>query len=174
MCAAHGTRHLPNVLGALGLGIADDIEAVVAEVAGTPLSVPAAVSVVGTWGAGSSVDELARALGVTHSRAVRVADRLEAEGLIERERSAADGRQVLLQPTREGRFRAGSVHGEREEAIERWLAPLDADERETLSALVDKMLEARAAQLDANHTCRLCDAKRCGHPDGCPVTRGSA
>ncbi len=175
MCAKHAS-HGPNVLGALGLALADDVAAAVADVAGAPLSVPAAVAVLGTWGAGSTVDALATALGVTHSRAVRVADQLAADGLVRRERSTEDGRAVLLVPTPRGRRAAARVLAAREAALEAWLAPLDAQERAQLGALVDKVLEARAAggALRAVRTCRLCDAAGCGHPAGCPVTRGSA
>ena len=175
MCAEHAPpEHLANVLGALGLAVADDVAAAVVAAVGGPVSVPAAVSVLGTWGAGSTVDALARALGVTHSRAVRIADRLEAEGLVRRERSTEDARAVLLQPTPRGRRLAARLQDERLAALERWLAPLDPAERAQLGALVDKVLEARArAALEAVHTCRLCDADGCGHPGSCPVTLGS-
>lgn len=172
MCARHASeRHLANVLGALGVAIAGDVQAEVAAFTESTLSVGTAVNVIGSWGAGSSVDELARALGVTHSRAVRIADKLETDGLLERRRGDTDGRQVALHPTERGRHEASLLHQVRERAMERWLAPLDAEERATLGALVDKMLEARPGE--AVHTCRLCDATRCGHPGRCPVTRGS-
>lgn len=175
MCAKHAS-HLPNVLGALGLAVADDVAAAVVGEAGGPLSLPAAVAVLGTWGAGSTVDGLATALGLTHSRAVRVADRLEADGLLQRRRSREDARAVLLVPTPRGRRAAAALLAAREAALEAWLAPLDAGERAQFGALVDKVLEARAAggALLPVRSCRLCDAAGCGHPAGCPVTRGAA
>lgn len=176
MCAEHaplGSGHLANVLGALGLAVAGELTDAVLAVAPGAATVPAAVVVLGTWGAGSSVDELARALGVTHSRAVRVADRLEAGGLVRRKRSTADAREVLLHPTPSGRRLAARIHARREAALETWLAPLDPGERAELGRLADKLLEARAPALLSTHACRLCDADACGHPEGCPVTRGS-
>jgi DNA-binding MarR family transcriptional regulator len=175
VCAEHASaEHLANVLGALGLAVADEVEAAVVAAADAPSSVAAAMSVLGTWGAGSTVDALAQALGVTHSRAVRVADRLEADGLVRRERSPDDARAVLLRPTARGKRAATRLQEERRAALERWLAPLDAEERARLGVLADKLLAARARDaLVAVHTCRLCDADGCGHPEGCPVTQGS-
>ncbi len=168
-------EHLSNVLGTFGLAVADDLVQAVLAVARGPVSVPAAVSFIGSWGAGSSVDALARALGVTHSRAVRVADRLQADGLVRRERSTVDLREVLLHPTARGRRLALRVQAERAAALEAWLTPLDVAERTQLGSLVDKMLAARAgATLVPTHACRLCDTGGCGHPESCPVSLGAS
>lgn len=168
------SSHLVNVLGAFGLAVAEDVEDAVTAAAGTPVSVPSAVNVIGGWGDGSSIDTLARALGLTHSRAVRVADRLARDGVLVRTRSQADGRAVALRPTPDGSELAEDVQRRRTAAVREWLEPLDGREVAQLEALLDKMLEARVAKgKTAVHLCRLCDAVVCGHPEGCPVTRGS-
>src|SRR5436189_5661396 len=51
---------------------------------------------------GQSIDALSRALALTHSGAVRLVDRLEASGLVERSPSGR-GRALALRLTRRGK-----------------------------------------------------------------------
>ena len=58
--------------------------------------VPAALVSLAEWADGRSVEVLAGAMRVSHSRAVRVVDRLEAAGLARREADPSDGRRALV------------------------------------------------------------------------------
>src|SRR5215210_1673861 len=138
-----------NRLGALALTLSDDIRDATEAATGMAGGLPAALVSLREWADGRSVDVLAEAMRVSHSRAVRVVDRLEAAGLARRESDPSDGRRALV-----------------------WLEPAGRELAERLlGALLDATtVDARAAR----ETCRLCDAHACGHYDGaCPVTRAA-
>jgi DNA-binding MarR family transcriptional regulator len=122
------------------------------------------------WLAGATVDRLSRVLGLTHSGAVRLVDRLAADGLVER-RPGSDGRSRAVFVTEAGSAAARVAQAGRFEAMERVLEPLSGSEREVLTGLLERMLGAMTTDHEsAGHICRLCDAHVCGHPDRCPVT----
>ena len=155
------TSREANLLGACALAVAGRLP---------PGADDAAVVALAGWLAGTTVDGLARVLGLTHSGAVRLADRLERDGLVER-RPGPDGRTRALHVTPEGAAAAARLQAGRLAALEDVLAPLDAGDRAALTPLLEKLLAGmtpdRAA---ARRTCRLCEPDLCGHPERCPVT----
>ena len=141
---------------------------------GSGPSVAAALLTLANFGGAASIDTLATALGVTHSGAVRVVDRLERSGLARRRRSTGDGRAVDVVLTADGDTAARRRRAGREGVVAAWLAPLDAGEQAALTTLVEKLLAGRTDGRDAALSiCRLCDAGVCGHPDRCPVTQAA-
>ncbi len=77
-----------------------------------------------------SVGEIAEQLGVNPSNASRHCDRLQRLGLLERRRSADDGRVVQVELSPEGRRLLDAVAGRRREEVRRvveQMAPDDAD-----------------------------------------------
>ena len=87
------------------------------------------------WLGGTTVDGLARVLALTHSGAVRLTDRLEADGLVER-RPGADARsRAAARHRRRDRRGAQRLQAERFAALEDVLGVLDATERATLTGL---------------------------------------
>ena len=78
---------------------------------------PAALTALDEFLGGRSMDDLRRVLGLTHSGAVRLVDRLAADGCVER-RAGADGRSVALVLTAKGRRVARRVRAARAEALE--------------------------------------------------------
>src|ERR671915_1052511 len=128
MTHAHVAREA-NLVGALALAVGDRIaEAADPAVGGS--AAEALVTLAGA-GAGGTIDSLAKVVGLTHSGAVRLVDRLARAGLVER-RVGADQRSVALHLTPEGRRAARRVLARREAAIESVLAPLTARERADL------------------------------------------
>ena len=93
VCVTHMSTRDANLLGALGLALADRL----AEAGPPELSGSAAEALVTLNGrrAGSSIDALAGIVGLSHSGTVRLADRLAAAGLVERRRGA-DQRSTAL------------------------------------------------------------------------------
>src|SRR5918999_3639664 len=89
-----------NRLGAVALTLSDGIREATEEATGTAGGIPAALVSLQEWADGSSVEVLAQAMRVSHSRAVRVVDRLEEAGLARRESDPSDGRRtrVWLEP----------------------------------------------------------------------------
>ena len=178
---------LANVLGAFALALTDEVEAATAGAAGHTGAGPAALVALSDLLAGRSVDDLRRAVGLTHSGGVRVVDRLVGDGLAER-RPGADGRSVALVLTPAGRRLAGQVRDARRQTLERVLDVLDDRERAQLSAILDKVVagvagvvERRLAARAAGHIppggwlCRLCDTVACERSEGrCPTANAAA
>jgi DNA-binding MarR family transcriptional regulator len=150
-----------NLLGACALAVAERLPMAASDTALVALS---------SWLAGTTVDRLARVLHLTHSGAVRLADRLERDGLLERG-PGSDGRTRSLHVTAAGARAARSLQADRFAALEDVLAPLDAGERAALAALLERLLGGiTTAGAAPGRTCRLCDPDVCGHPERCPVT----
>jgi DNA-binding MarR family transcriptional regulator len=161
-----------NVIGAFLLAAGDRLrDSAVLSSRRSGAGAPALV-VLGQAGAGHTIDVLARALGVSHSRAVRIVDDLEDDGLARRQPSPDDGRAVEVQLTRKGREAARRVQQARSAALESALADLSAAEVAQLARLAAKVLGTCMTRREEAHAiCRLCDEVACGHLDGrCPVT----
>lgn len=155
-----------NVFGAFSLALVDEIlhdttlQAPEAGPAGSALALIRHVP-------GLSIRTLAELVALTHAGAVRLADRLESQGLIERRPHATDGRTRALYLTSAGEKACSSVLQARDRVLARGFAALTHDEQQTLGVLAERML--RAAVRDESHAyrvCRLCDYNNC--PD-CPV-----
>jgi MarR family transcriptional repressor of emrRAB len=163
-----------NLLGALSLAVAERMEAATGAAAARGGSAPSALAALDTFLDGSSIDTLRKPLGLTHSAAVRLVDRL-AEGGLVRRGAGADGRSVRVCLTPAGRHAAAEVRRGRMRALAEVLAPLDAAERDELTRIHEKLLAGLTfGRADAAHICRLCDSEACGHEEGrCPVTRAA-
>src|SRR4051794_2259896 len=174
MPQAH-TLPVANRLGALALTLADGIREATEEATGMAGGLPAALVSLREWADGRSIEVLAGAMRVSHSRAVRVVDRLEAAGLARREPDPSDGRRALvwLQPA--GRELAERALDARSRVLLLAIAQLDAADAGDLERLLGALLDATTVDVRAaRRTCRLCDAHACGHFKGaCPVTRAA-
>ena len=124
---------------------------------------------------GESVQELATVLGVSQPAAVKLADRLSADGLLER-RPGRDKRTRALHLTPRGREAAAQVLFDRATELERILSALGRDERARLEPLLEKLVAALAGDRGAALTvCRLCDRDTCcGVAAGCPLGHTAA
>ena len=163
-----------NLLGAASLAVSDRVRTAAEQAVGQGGSAPAALISLAGYLEGGPIDSLRAPLGLTHSAAVRVVDRLVAAGLAQR-REGADRRSVAVALTPAGREAAERAANARAAAVETALDALDPAERAELARLHEKLLGAltdgRAA---AGNICRLCDADACGHYEGrCPVTRAA-
>ena len=137
-------------------------------------SAPAALVSLAGYLDGGPIDSLRSPLGLTHSAAVRVVDRLAEAGLVRRE-PGTDRRSVAVALTPAGREVAARAAQARAEALEAAIAALDTAERAELGRLHEKILSAVTdSRTTAGRTCRLCDSHACGHEEGrCPVTRAA-
>jgi DNA-binding MarR family transcriptional regulator len=175
MLHAQMDGHHVNVVGALAVALGDRVREATEAAAGMPGALPAALVSLHEWAGGRTVDTLAGGLRLSHSRTVRVIDRLEAEGLAVRERDPADGRSVLVRLTPAGERVGAAVLAAREAALRDALAGLAP---ETLAAFAGGAEHVLARLTDgrraARANCRLCASHDCGHHDGrCPVTRAA-
>ena len=159
--------NLANVLGALVLRLGDELRAAVVGPERDATAMTALVHL--SKYPDETIEGLRVPLALTHSGGVRLVDRLEAAGYVERH-EGADARAVALRLTRKGREVAGAVLARREEVLARVLRVLSAPEREVLGGLVSRLLVHEVPTAPAAmRTCRLCDYAACRQ---CPI--GSA
>jgi DNA-binding MarR family transcriptional regulator len=169
------TWRIANRLGAVALTLSDGIREATEAATGMAGGVPAALASLREWADGKSVEVLAGAMRVSHSRAVRVVDRLEQAGLARRESDPSDGRRALVWLEPAGRELAERALDARSRVLLAAVAELDAAGVRELERLLGALLDATTVDVRAAMgTCRLCDAHACGHFDGaCPVTRAA-
>lgn len=157
-------RAVANVTGALAVAVTDRLDAD---------SRAAALITLLERGA-LTIEWLRRIVGLSHSAAVRLVDRLADEELVRR-REGPDRRSVSIALTPRGRRTATRLRSERESLLVGLLTPLDAEERRTLLALADKLLGGlESGRWEARLTCRLCDHGACARAGGCPVDRAAS
>ncbi len=154
-----------NLLGVVGLAVADRIEDGAREILRHAGETPAALVVIG-YDLGPSNDQLRRILRLSHSGTVRLVDRLVANGLVER-RKGRDRREVALHVTQRGRALREEILKGRLAAIRPLLGPLTSAEQERLAALLHKMLSSmETTDVERRTLCRLCDDRVCSN---CPI-----
>jgi DNA-binding MarR family transcriptional regulator len=152
-----------NVTGALAVAIADRLRG----------DSDAAALITLLERGGLSIEWLRRIVGLSHSAAVRLVDRLSGDGLVHR-RPGADGRSVSIRLTASGRRAAERLRRERQDALVNLLAPLEPEERGALLAIAEKVLAgAVGGRWEARLICRLCDHGACTAAGGCPVDRAA-
>jgi DNA-binding MarR family transcriptional regulator len=121
-----------------------------------------------------TIDALARRVGITHSGAVRLVERLVRDGLVQRSRGL-DQRSAALALTPEGYRNLRRVLARRELELESLLALLGDEERSEIARSVELLLR-RIGETgdDRERICRLCDRDACGHLRGdCPISPAS-
>jgi MarR family transcriptional regulator, negative regulator of the multidrug operon emrRAB len=167
--------HRPaNLLGALALVVCERLGGATAGPGDRlPASEPAALVTLAHY-PHQSIDVLARTLGLTHSGAVRLVDRLEAASLVRRT-SAGHGRTLALRLTGKGTRAARQVLDRRQATLERVLANLDPEEVARLEGIAERLLAALTTdRQSAHHICRLCDEGICVRGAACPVDQAVA
>lgn len=120
---------------------------------------------------GGSVQALADVLAVSQPAAVKLVDRLSADGLVERG-PGSDRRTTALVATAAGREAAHRILAERATELDRVLGVLDPGEREQLGPLLEKLVAGLAGDRPGALTaCRLCDRGSCCGERGtdCPL-----
>jgi DNA-binding MarR family transcriptional regulator len=159
-----------NLLGALGLAIAERMDDAIMERAGHASTAAIALSALQDFLDAPTVERLADVLGLTSSGTVRLVDRLEQTGLVTR-RVGRDGRSTHVTLTAAGRRTGQAVAAARRAFLHDALAPLTPEERRTFGRLAGKIVAGMVRPPGATRwTCRLCDTTACGRPEGqCPV-----
>lgn len=154
-----------NLLGALALAITDRIKSGMKSTLDRSGETAAAIVVLG-YAAGLSVELLRQVLDLSHPGTVRLIDRLEADGIVER-RKASDGRAVALHLTRKGRNLRQQLMDRRLDTLEAALEGLTADERSVLGDLLAKVLvNLPETEMAKHRICRLCAVPLCSD---CPI-----
>ena len=154
-----------NLLGVVGLAVADRIEESAREILKHVGETPAALVVIG-YELGPTNDQLRTVLGLSHSGTVRLVDRLVKDGLVVR-REGSTRREIALYPTKRGKVLREQILKERLNSVRPFLEPLSDQERATLDALLHKMLSSmESTDMERRSLCRLCDNRVC---ENCPI-----
>lgn len=157
-----------NLLGALGIAVADHIRDGIDATGNHGGQSGAALTTIGIL-PGLSVGELADILGLTHAGTVRLVERLVAEDLVEKAAAADDGRALALKLTPAGKQRRRDILAQRAKRLQPLLESLNAGERRQFDGLLRKMLGSLGIdRRQAYAVCRYCDAGPCFR-NGCPV-----
>lgn len=176
-------RRLANLLGALALGITDGVHDSAAA-AGLEGAAPAALIALLDFLPSGSVQALSQVVGLTHSGAVRLVDRLVADGLVNRG-PGRDARSRAVTLTAVGTRLARRIRIARERVVTRAVEQLSEPERARLTSLCERLiaelaherLERRAAgsSPSGGALCRMCDFVACGRDLGaCPAAKAAA
>jgi DNA-binding MarR family transcriptional regulator len=160
-------QRLENLLGALALSITDAIASNIEKVEGTYGSDTFALVLI-QHAAALRSDVLSRQLGLAQSSTVRLVDRMERQGLVQRE-VGTDRRTVLVSLTASGEQAAERVLSLRQDKLRELVGELSEDEQAALQGLSVKLLSHLTVDLESGeHNCRLCDEDACGLAE-CPV-----
>jgi DNA-binding MarR family transcriptional regulator len=159
-----------NLLGALGLVVADRMTDALEQTSGQSLTTATALSALQDFLDEPSVDLLRQVLGLTSSGTVRLVDRLVDAGSVRRG-TGPDGRTTAVRLTPAGRRAAARVAAARGRVLEEALAALPAGERARFERSLGTVLVGLMRGPGATRwICRLCDTGACGRPEGrCPV-----
>lgn len=184
MATSADHARLANLLGAVAIGITDATVGDVGTDADLDSTASAALVTMLDLARSSSVQTLSQLIGLTHSGAVRLVNRLAAAGLVART-PGPDARTVTVAPTRRGRRIARQIRDGRYMAIAGVLSGLTEHQCEQLSTacelLIANLTSARLGARTAGKLppggalCRMCDPVACGRPEGhCPAALTAA
>jgi len=159
-----------NLLGALGLAVADRLERAMAADAEQGPTGAAALVALDQFLRDPTIDLLRQVLGLTSSGTVRLVDRLADTGLVRRS-EGPDRRSTAVALTPAGRRAAQRVLESRQSVVHDALAVLTPRERRQFGELAGRILAGLARPGGgAAWMCRLCDLGACGRAEGqCPV-----
>jgi len=162
-----------NLLGALVVALGDMLREATEAASAHGATAPAALATIAN-APGESLDALRRTLRLTPSGAGRLVDRLQADGLVERQAgSSGDGRAIALVLTEKGQRVADALLAERRRVLKQALGLLSPGEREALTPVLEKLLYGLTPDRErCDHTCRLCDLDDCPQ-DICPVEQAA-
>jgi DNA-binding MarR family transcriptional regulator len=164
-----GDARTSNLLGALCLEVARLLETVNGPV-GERGAAASALVTIGAY-PGRTIEGLRRPLGLSQPGAARLVERLVRAGWVERAGSRGrHGFELSLTPA--GQAVRDELLACRRAALVDLLAPLSADERVLLEALLEKLLAGQTPErLDLERLCRLCERRVC---ERCPVAAAQA
>ena len=164
-----------NVLGAVALAVADQIAVTVTPPGGRSDSAAAALSALYHFPRNPTVDRLGQVLGLTHSGAVRLVDRLADAGLAERT-PGADRRSRSVRLTAAGRRAAHRVSDRRIDYLSSLLADLSPAETDALRELLGRVMgQVVQHKQGGAWICRMCHLQACGRSAGnCPAANAAS
>lgn len=161
------SARIKNLLGALSIGISDKIAMATSESLGYSGETAAAIIQIGTMPR-MSIEELSKALKLSHSATVRLVAKLTEAKLIRRVASK-DRREARLVLSSRGKTVMTGMLNERRQILDNLTRDLSATDLAQLGCFVETMLHRIAdTQQDAIYVCRYCNEASCPQ-DRCPT-----
>ena len=158
-----------NMIGAFSRALSDKVDRAVREVAGLSNSACYAIVTVGSE-PNSSIETLRQMLSLEHSSLVRLVDRMEKQGLLQRIRGTGkDLREVKVSLTNRGEKYFTLILEARRNVLAKILGTLSNEERMLISSIIFKLMPSVVdGGYDQHYVCRLCDLESCPQ-ENCPV-----
>jgi DNA-binding MarR family transcriptional regulator len=158
-----------NVVGAFALAAADAVRQAAERSLGQGGSAPAALVTIAAY-PGHSIEQLRRPLGLSQPGALRLVERLEREGWVER-RPATQGRGAALSLTKSGHKAATQLLAARDANLQELLDNLTDSQLADIATVAETALRAQTHnRLDLERLCRLCHRTHCPN---CPVANAA-
>ena len=156
-----------NLLAALSLRVTDLINAGVKSDRGLGGETSAALVTLGAE-PGISINTLRQILNLSHSGTVRLIDRLEVLGMVER-KTGKDGRTCSLFLAKAGEQCRKAILKKRRDQLQFTMEAISSEEQAQLTKILEKILRKTVLNtMDAFSICRLCEEEVCPM-DRCPV-----
>ena len=158
-----------NIIGAFSRALSDKMDRAVREAAGLSNSACCAIVTIGSE-PNSCIETLRRMLSLEHSSLVRLIDRMEKQGLLQRIRGTGkDLREVKVSLTDRGETYFTIILEARRNVLAKTLEPLTHEERQLFSSIIFKLMPSVVeGGYDQHYVCRLCDLESCPQ-ENCPV-----
>ena len=157
-----------NLLGALLTGLHDHLTSRLEQESEISGDAPAALVAI-AYNEGRTVEFLRRTLRLSHSWTVRVVEKLETAGLVNK-KTGTDKRAVALYLTEQGKRKAQGIVRARRRCLDEVLAALPVKDQKKLTSMLERMLTLLTGDDDsAEAICKLCEVDVCPQ-NRCPVT----
>jgi DNA-binding MarR family transcriptional regulator len=159
-----------NLLGAFMTGLHDQLAQRLEKESAIPGDGPAALVAI-AYNEGRTVEFLRKTLSLSHSWTVRVVEKLEKAGLVQK-KTGTDRRAVALYVTEQGKRKVQGIVRARRRCLDEVLAALPAKDHKKLTSMLERMLDVLTGDEDsAEAICKLCEVDVCPQ-NRCPVTQG--
>jgi MarR family transcriptional repressor of emrRAB len=157
-----------NLLGAFLTGLHDHMSNRLEQESAISGDGPAALVAI-AYNEGRTVEFLRKTLTLSHSWTVRVVEKLEKAGLVQK-KTGTDKRAVALFLTDQGKRKVQGIVRARRRCLDEVLAALPVKDHKKLTAMLERMLAFLTGDDDsAEAICKLCEVDVCPQ-NRCPVT----
>ena len=157
---------LINLFGALAQGVSDKMRGAISQRFPAGGETAAALSLIGHE-PGLSIDQIGKALRLSHAGAARVVERLVAQDFVLKSQSACDRRVMRVSLTANGETERKALLSLRSTAITVLLAAVAEKDRAALERVAETILASLPRdEVRARTTCRFCDEEKCTN---CPT-----
>ena len=158
-----------NILGAFSRALSDKIDLAVCKATDLGTSACYAIVQIGTE-PNSSIEQLRKMLNLEHSSLVRLIDRLERDGYVERIKGQSrDKRALKISLTDDGELTFSKILDSRRDLLANITSRLSPDEMNSLGNIIQKIApEIVTGGDDQHYVCRLCELEVCPQ-EVCPI-----